>query len=64
MVHWVEALRYKPESRGFDSRWGNWNFSLAVALVSIHLQAGVTPGGIKATGTYGGQLYQLHEPKV
>jgi len=24
----VEALRYKPESRGFDSLWCHWNFSL------------------------------------
>jgi hypothetical protein len=24
----VEALRYKPEGHGFDSRWRNWNFSL------------------------------------
>jgi len=24
----VDALRYKPESRGFDSRWRHWNFSL------------------------------------
>ena len=24
----VEALRYKPESRGFDSRWCHWNFSI------------------------------------
>jgi len=24
----VEALRYKPEGRGFDSRWYNWTFSL------------------------------------
>jgi len=24
----VEALRYKPEGRGFDSRWSHWNFSL------------------------------------
>jgi hypothetical protein len=24
----VQALRYKPESRGFDSRWCHWNFSL------------------------------------
>ena len=23
-----EALRYKPEGRGFDSRWCQWNFSL------------------------------------
>jgi hypothetical protein len=25
----VEALRYKPEGRGFDSPWRQWNFSLA-----------------------------------
>jgi hypothetical protein len=24
----VEALRYKPEGRGFDSRWCQWNFLL------------------------------------
>ena len=24
----VEALRYKLEGRGFDSRWFHWNFSL------------------------------------
>ena len=24
----VEALRYKPEGGGFDSRWSHWNFSL------------------------------------
>jgi len=24
----VEALRYKPEGRGFDSRWCHWIFSL------------------------------------
>ena len=24
----VEALRYKPEGRGFDSRLSHWNFSL------------------------------------
>ena len=24
----VEALHYKPEGRGYDSRWGHWNFSL------------------------------------
>jgi hypothetical protein len=23
----VEAPRYKPEGRGIDSRWCNWNFS-------------------------------------
>jgi hypothetical protein len=24
----VEALLYKPEGRGFNSRWCQWNFSL------------------------------------
>jgi hypothetical protein len=24
----VEALRYKPEGRGFYSRWCHWDFSL------------------------------------
>jgi len=24
----VEALTYKPEGCGFDSRWCHWNFSL------------------------------------
>jgi hypothetical protein len=24
----VDALRYEPERRGFDSRWCHWNFSL------------------------------------
>ena len=27
MAELVEALRYKPEGRGFDSRWCHWNFS-------------------------------------
>jgi hypothetical protein len=24
----VVALRYNPSGRGFDYRWGNWDFSL------------------------------------
>ena len=28
MAQWAEALRYKPEVRGFDSRWSHWNFSV------------------------------------
>jgi len=28
MVQLVEALCYKAEGRGFDSRWCHWNFSL------------------------------------
>jgi len=30
----VEALRYKPEGRGFDSRWGHWDFSLTQSFRS------------------------------
>jgi hypothetical protein len=26
VVQLVEALRYKPEGRGFDTRWCHWNF--------------------------------------
>jgi len=26
VVQLVEALRYKSEGRGFDSRWCHWNF--------------------------------------
>jgi hypothetical protein len=26
----VEALRYKPEGRGFDARWCHWNFSFDI----------------------------------
>jgi hypothetical protein len=28
MAQLIEALRYKPECRGFDSRWGYWHFPL------------------------------------
>jgi len=28
----VEALRYKPEGRGFDSHWFHWIFSLTEPL--------------------------------
>jgi hypothetical protein len=31
----VEALRYKPEGRGFDSRWCHWNFSLTILPVAL-----------------------------
>jgi len=30
MAQLVEALLYKPEGRGFDSRWCHWNFSLTL----------------------------------
>ena len=30
----VKALHYKPASRGFDSRWCHWNFSLTYSFRS------------------------------
>ena len=35
----VEALRYKSEGRGFDSRWCHWNF-----FIDIILPRSETPG--------------------
>jgi hypothetical protein len=32
VAHLDEALRYKPEGRGFDSRWCHWNFSLTYSF--------------------------------
>jgi hypothetical protein len=32
----VEALRYKPEGRGFDSRWFYWNFSLTQTFCPLY----------------------------
>jgi hypothetical protein len=36
----VEALRYKPEGRRFDSRWCHWNFSLTWSF-RLHYGPGV-----------------------
>ena len=32
----VEAMRYKPEGRGFDSRWCHWNFSLTQSFRPLY----------------------------
>jgi hypothetical protein len=32
MAQLVEELRYKPEGRGFDSRWCHWNFSFSYSF--------------------------------
>ena len=31
----VEALRYKPEGRGFDSRWCPWSFFIDIILPGL-----------------------------
>jgi hypothetical protein len=31
----VEALCYKPESRGIDSQWCQWNFSLTILPAAL-----------------------------
>jgi len=31
----VEALRYKPEGRGFDCLWGPWDFKLTIVLATL-----------------------------
>ena len=63
MAQLVEALRYKPEGRGFDSRWCHWNFLLTLSL-RPHYGPGADSAsnrneyqeyflGVKATGAYG-----------
>jgi len=70
----VEALRCKPECRGFDSRWCHWNFSLTWSF-RPHYGSGVDSAsnrneyqeyflGVKADGAQGWQPYHLHVPIV
>jgi hypothetical protein len=30
----IEALRYEPKDRGFDSRWRYWNFFMSTRNIS------------------------------
>jgi hypothetical protein len=39
----VEALRYKPDGRGFSFRWCHWHFSLTYFL--SHCGPGVKAAG-------------------
>ena len=56
VAQYVKALRYKPEDRGFVSRWCHWNFSLTYSFLSHYgpgvelacnrkLVPGIFPGG-------------------
>ena len=70
----VEALRYKPEGRGFASRWCHWNFSLTLPF-RPHCSPGVDSAsnrneyqeyflGVKMAVAKGWQPYLLHVPIV
>jgi hypothetical protein len=50
----VETLRYKPEGRGFDSRWCHWIF-----FIDIILPAALCPGGDSASNRNEYQEYLL-----
>jgi hypothetical protein len=51
VAHLFEALRYKPESQGFDSRWCNWNLcSRTMAVGSTQPLTEMSTWGIKAAG--------------
>jgi len=70
----VEALRYKPEGRGFDSRWCHWNFSWTQTFRS-HYGPGVVSAsnrnkyqeyflGVKTDGAKGRQPYYFRVSTV
>ena len=64
MAQLVEALRHKPEGRGFDSRWCHWNFSIDTILPGRTMTLGLNQPlierstrniswGVKAAGALG-----------
>jgi hypothetical protein len=66
----VEALSYKPEDRGFDSRWCQFNF-LLIYFFRPHYVLGAVLAcnrneyqkyflGVMTAGAYGRQSYHLH----
>jgi hypothetical protein len=71
----IEALRYKPSGRGFDSRWCQWIFFHWHSPSGLNMALGSTQPltemstkniswGVKAAGAYGWQPYHLHMPIV
>jgi hypothetical protein len=45
----VQALRYKPDGRWFDSRWCHWNFSV---VYSFRPQYGLGAGSSSNRNEY------------
>ena len=69
----IEALRYKPEGRGFDSRCCHWNFSLTSFRPRYGPGVDSASNGnefqeysqrIKVAGAWGRQPYHLHVPSA
>jgi len=38
----IEALRYKPERRAFNSRWCHWSFFIDIILPTALMALGLT----------------------
>ena len=72
----VDALHYKPEGCGSDSRWCHRNFfftniifsgcplALGLTQPQLNLVQGIFRGGVKAAGAYDWQPYHFHGPTV
>ena len=70
MAQLVEALRYKSEGRGFDSRWCHWHnpsdrtMALGSTQPLTEMSTRNISWGVKAAGAYSWQPYHLHVPIV
>ena len=67
----VQAMRYKPECRGFDFRFCRWNFPLPQSFQPHYISLGSTQPltevstryitwGVKAAGRRADRSYYLH----
>lgn len=71
MTHLVEAVRYKAEGRGFDTRWGHEDYGSGVDAASNSNECQGYLMGTKAAGAEGWQrchllvpiVYKLWEPQ-
>jgi len=66
----VEALRYKPVGRGFDSRWNSWHnpsgrtMALGLTQPLTEMNNRNIAWGVKAAGAQGWQPYHVYVPAV